>query len=72
MRVSRQGQPQALDRPAETEVVTRFVAEEIAFLARTADPFGIDDPCEFNPAGHMPIASCRDLVCPHCGKVFWQ
>jgi hypothetical protein len=36
-----------------------------------ADPFGIDNDCT-SEAGHYPIASCGDVVCVHCGKVFWQ
>lgn len=67
----RQGQPVALDRAGLTAVVTRLLAEEIAFISRTADPFGIDHDC-LNPAGHDPIASCSEIACCHCSKVFWQ
>jgi hypothetical protein len=35
------------------------------------DPFGVDHDC-LNPAGHDPIATCREIVCCHCAKVFWQ
>ncbi len=64
-------QPQALDRAAVTAVVTRLVAEELAFERRTADPFGIAHDC-LNPKGHDFIASCGDVVCAHCAKVAWR
>lgn len=67
----RQGQPAALDRAGLTAVVTRLMAEELAFIIRTADPFGIDHDC-LNPAGHDFIASCGDVACRHCAKVVWQ
>lgn len=65
-------QPAALDRAGLTALVARFVAEELAFLTRTADPFGLDNACPFNPTGHDFIASCGDVVCCRCGKVVWQ
>lgn len=37
-----------------------------------ADPFNIDNACPFNATGHDPIATCRDIVCCHCAKVFWK
>lgn len=67
----RQGQPQTLDRASLTAVVTRFVAEELAFITRTADPFSIDHDC-LNPAGHDFIAACGDVACCHCAKVVWS
>ena len=67
----RQGQPQPLDRKAVTAVLTRLLAEELAFINGTADPFGIDHDC-LNPAGHLFIASCGDVACCHCSKVVWQ
>ena len=68
----RQGMPASLDRTAVTAAVTRFLAQEIAFTARAVDPFGIDDPCPHNPDGlHQFIASCGEIVCPHCGRVAW-
>lgn len=40
---------------------------------READPFGVDDPCEFSPTGqHAAIGSCGDVVCCHCSRVFWS
>lgn len=66
----RQGMPQALDRAQATAVVTRFLADEIAHLTRTADPFLIDHDC-LNPAGHHFIGSCGDVACVHCGRVSW-
>lgn len=64
-------QPAALGRAQVTAVVTRFLATEIAFADRTADPFGIDDPCLQNAGGlHQPIGSCGDVVCCLCAKVF--
>lgn len=61
----------SLDRDAVTAVVTRFVAEELAFATRTDDPFRISHDC-LNPAGHDFIASCGDVVCVHCSKVAWS
>jgi hypothetical protein len=66
----RQGMPAVLDRAAVTAVITRYVAEELAFLNRTADPFGIAHDCR-NPAGHDFISSCGDLACVHCGRIAW-
>ena len=40
-------------------------------LFTCGDPFGIDDPCPQNSSGHYAIASCGDVVCVHCAKVFW-
>lgn len=64
-------QPTSLDRAAVTAVVTRFVADEIAHLDRTADPFRIEHDC-VNARGHDFIAACGDVVCCHCGKVVWS
>ena len=69
----RQGQPDISDRSRIAAIVAPFVVQEIAFLERTADPFLVDDPCEKNGGGpHGTIPSCEDIVCCHCGKVFWQ
>lgn len=46
--------------------------EEAAFVNRTRDPFGIDDPCPINAAGHVAGPSCGAIVCVYCRKVFWQ
>lgn len=59
------------DRATVTATITRFVAEELAFIGRTADPFGIDHDC-LNPAGHRFIGSCGDVACVHCAKVAWS
>lgn len=67
----RRGQPQALDRAAATAIITRLVAEEAAFVSRTADPFNIENDC-LNPAGHDFAASCGAVVCCHCTKVVWS
>lgn len=70
----RQGQPEPpvlFDRAAVRAAVTPFVAEEIAFLSRTADPFGVDNDCP-NLAGHRFAGSCGDIVCVYCGKVAWS
>jgi len=67
----RKGQPQALDRAAIRAQVIPLLADELAFLDRAADPFGIEHDC-LNPAGHEAMASCGAIVCAHCAKVFWQ
>lgn len=66
----RQGQPAALDRAEVTAIVVNFVAEELAFERRTADPFQIAHDCR-NRAGHDFIAACGDVVCVHCGRIAW-
>ena len=63
--------PQALDRAAIRAEVIPLLAEELAFLERTADPFLIEHGC-VNPAGHEAMASCGAIVCAHCEKMFWQ
>lgn len=68
----RQIQPASLDRAGVVAILRPFVAEEIAFIERTFDPFGIDDPCPFNPGGHRFTGSCGDVVCVHCSKVVWR
>ncbi len=67
----RQGQPAALDRAAIRDAVSRFLADELAFEIAAADPFRIDNDC-VNPAGHEPIASCGEVVCCHCARIFWR
>lgn len=67
----RQIQPASLDRRGGTVIVTRFVADEVAFARRTVDPFGVAHNC-LNPKGHEPIACCGEVVCCHCGQVFWR
>lgn len=49
----------------------RFVADELAFVKRTADPFLIEG-CPGSQTGHYPIASCGEIVCVYCGEVFWR
>jgi hypothetical protein len=53
-------------------------ATEIAFireweladkLREIDDPFGVDQNC-LNRGGHQPIASCGEIVCVHCSKIF--
>lgn len=67
----RNGQPRALDRAGIRAEVIPLLAEELAFVTRTIDPFGIEHGC-VNPAGHIPITSCGAIVCAHCAKVFWS
>ena len=62
---------QALDRAAIRAEVIPILAQELAFIERTADPFQIENDC-VNPAGHFPIRSGGAIVCAHCSKVFWQ
>lgn len=65
-------QPQAFTRAEAVAAITDFLRpEEIAAVARVQDPFLLDNDC-FNPAGHDPIASCGEIVCSHCAKVFWR
>jgi hypothetical protein len=63
--------PQALDRAAIRAEVIPLLRDELSFIARTQDPFGIEHGC-VNPAGHAVITSCGAIVCAHCSKVFWS
>ena len=68
----RQGQPAQLNRRQIAEIVTMTIsAEDLGFVSRTQDPFAIDHDC-LNPGGHDAIASCSEIVCVHCAKVFWR
>jgi len=77
----RSQQPSSLDRLAVKSVVTRIVAdlsaeasaqaEELAFVRRTADPFGLVADC-LNPNGHDFIAACGEIVCQHCTRIAWR
>lgn len=64
-------QPASLDRRGVTAVIARFVADEVAFANRTADPFLIDHGC-INPTGHAFTGSCGDVVCIHCERIVWS
>ena len=65
----RQGQPAALNRDQVRDVVASFLAQDLAFVERVADPFLVDHDC-INPSGHCPIASCGEIVCRYCAKIF--
>jgi hypothetical protein len=73
----RQIQPAAHDRKSLHFVVEREMADLLATDMSCAavmaeqDPFGIDNDCT-NPAGHYPIRSHGEIVCPHCSKVLWS
>ena len=59
-------------QPATRAFIEQFVAEEITTLIAT-DPFGIDDPCPFNPEGHFQFwDGPRTLVCAHCSRILWS
>lgn len=59
-------------RHAEGAPVIRIVTPaDIATVMREQDPFGIALHCT-NPAGHQPIASCGEIVCAHCARIFWR
>jgi hypothetical protein len=66
-------QPAVPDRARATVILHHFIGEqEIAQVLREQDPFGCDDACPQNPAGHYPIRSAGDVVCAHCSKVIWR
>lgn len=67
----RQAQRAPLNRAELEHLLGDLLLAENAPLTR-ADPFGIDDPCPFNPAGHQFIGSCGDVACVHCAKVVWS
>jgi hypothetical protein len=59
---------------AESALVYRFVSErEIAAVMGDADPFLIGVACEWSPTGaHVPAASCGEVVCCYCSRIFWR
>jgi hypothetical protein len=60
----------ALNHGADGAIIIDFITEgDVATVLRTADPFGIAHDC-INPAGHDPIASCGEVVCRHCARIF--
>jgi hypothetical protein len=63
--------PQALNRGGIKAQVIPLLAQELAFVKRTIDPFGIEHGC-VNPEGHSVISSCGAIVCAHCAVVFWS
>jgi hypothetical protein len=69
----RQGQPAARNRVPHPTAIARFVGEqEIAHVFAAQDPFRIDDLCTLSPDSvHQAYASCGEVVCVHCSKVFW-
>jgi hypothetical protein len=68
----RHRQPEALNRVQATAAVMNFITEhEIASVFAAQDPFVLDHDC-VNPSGHDPIASCGEVVCRHCARVFWR
>lgn len=55
---------------AQNAPLTRQDLSCEAFMAKQ-DPFLVDDPCSDNVEGlHDPVASCGEVVCRHCAKVF--
>jgi hypothetical protein len=69
---TRQGRRPARSRAEIAAVVSTFLsAEDLGLVQRTQDPFGLDHDC-INPGGHDAIASCGEIVCVHCAKVFWR
>ncbi|HYM31829.1 MAG TPA: hypothetical protein VEU47_11040 [Candidatus Cybelea sp.] len=66
----RQRQPQAFNRAAAISFLNGLIAEELAFIRRGGAPFAIEDGGCINPAGHYPIADCRQVVCCHCARIF--
>lgn len=67
-----QRQPSPTVRSAARGGVVRVVTrEEIARIEREQDPFGIELHCT-DIGGHRPIASCGEIVCAHCARVFWR
>jgi len=72
----RAGQPMALNRSEVRAHVENLLGDlllaENAPLTR-ADPFLVDDVCEFNGGGpHVFTGSCGDVVCLCCGKIVWD
>jgi hypothetical protein len=73
----RSGQPPApkpiirIDDFIVTRLLGALLLAENAPLTRT-DPFLVDDPCPFSPAGHRFVGSCGDVACVHCAKVVWS
>jgi hypothetical protein len=73
MGYARQPSPHVVEAARSGQVVTFIGEREMDAVLRCADPFGIDDVCEFNPIGkHYGIGSCGDVVCCYCGRIFWR
>jgi len=69
---NRGSQPLAFSPASLMPVVSRFVTEqEIGAIMRAEDPFHVGHDC-IHPNGHEAIASCGEVVCYHCAKVFWR
>jgi hypothetical protein len=56
---------------AGAPLVRLVTPADLAQVMREQDPFGIALSCT-NPAGHQPIASCGEIVCCHCARIFWR
>lgn len=67
----RTAQRSALDRDALRTLLAPVVEDELAFIARTIDPFNVDNDCT-NQAGHFPVRDHTQIVCVHCSKVIWS
>lgn len=68
---TRTPQPRALSRAEAVAAIHPVAIEAVAAVMAAQDPFLIDHDC-INPAGHDAIASCGEVVCRHCAKVFWR
>lgn len=65
---ARQGRPNVKRGGEVARIVT---PAELATIMREQDPFGLELHCT-NAGGHQPIASCGEIVCCHCARVFWR
>jgi hypothetical protein len=71
MGFARQPAPHVIDAAKGAPVEILITAEDIAFFVRQADPFLIENDC-VSASGHYAIASCGEVVCAHCSRVFWR
>lgn len=72
MGFARTPQRHVIDRARGAPFEALITAEDLAIVIREADPFLIPDNICLNPAGHLPIAACGEVVCAHCARIFWR
>ena len=70
MSFHRQPSPAVIAARRGARVVPLPSAEELAWIARQQDPFGLAHACS-DPRGHQPIWDGEIIACYHCDVVFW-
>jgi len=71
MSFARHPSPAAVDHARGAPVVRLVTEQDAMRIAAEQDPFGIELHCT-EIGGHRPIASCGEIVCANCARVFWR